>query len=697
MAFPFLPSKRPYERNPLEPNGRGKWQKTGPSITQQNQLKVPPGAIIFRVLCPASKSGSVIGKGGGIVARIRQETGAKIRLEETVPGCDERVIVVTGLEKDAELGNEQGKEDDEETGTDDGGDNSQEITENIEGAKDSSPAEGSKFDGVPSSVVKALLLVFERIIEGEAENDDEDEANKKLSNVSARLLVLSNQVGCLLGKGGSVIKQMSADSGAQIRILPRDKLPLCASQQDEIVQLTGGVESVKKALHLVAQQLLDNPPRERDLFPPMGSSGPSSHPFASGPRPEGVPPLNYHHPHQGPPFSNRPHHIADFHPSIGPPFPKFHESGPPLQPQLSPELITYRLFCSSDKVGSVIGKGGNIVKGLQNDTGCEIKVLETTPESDDRIIVISGLALPSDRIAPVQDAVLRVQHRLVMAVPDAKDSTVLSRLLVASNQTGCLLGKGGAIIAEMRKLSGAHIRILGKDQIPKGVPENDEVVQISGEFGAVQEALLQITSRLKHHVFRDKLSAMNPNAPPAFIEQLPPYGMYMGRRESSPSRLYPNLPPFQKDPVGRLFEERSAFAHPVHGLGIPPLGIERPAPWLPQGMRDVGGPMPLPDYPEGVPQRRMGGFASGSQQVPITSVDVVVPRSLVPSIYGEDGGCLRHIREISEAKITITEPRPEATETVIIISGTPEQTHAAQSLIQAFVLSETASLESTKP
>ncbi|RWV94813.1 hypothetical protein BHE74_00004722 [Ensete ventricosum] len=217
---------RPYERNPLEPNGRGKWQKTGPSITQQNQLKVPPGAIIFRVLCPASKSGSVIGKGGGIVARIRQETGAKIRLEETVPGCDERVIVVTGLEKDAELGNEQSKEDDEETGTDDGGDNSQEITENIEGTKDSSPVESSKFDGVPSSVVKALLLVFERIIEGEAENDDEDEANKKLSNVSARLLVLSNQVGCLLGKGGSVIKQMSADSGAQIRILPRDKLPL---------------------------------------------------------------------------------------------------------------------------------------------------------------------------------------------------------------------------------------------------------------------------------------------------------------------------------------------------------------------------------------------------------------------------------------------------------------------------------------
>ncbi|CAL9099737.1 unnamed protein product [Musa textilis] len=112
-------------------------------------------------------------------------------------------------------------------------------------------------------------------------------------------------------------------------------------------------------------------------------------------------------------------------------------------------------------------------------------------------------------------------------------------------------------------------------------------------------------------------------------------------------------------------------------------------------MRDIGGPMLLPDYPGG-PQRRMGRFASGSQPAPITSVDVFVPRSLAPSIYGEDGGCLKRILEISEAKIIITEPRPEAMETLIIISGTPEQTHAAQSLIHAFVLSETVPLESTK-
>lgn len=94
------------------------------------------------------------------------------------------------------------------------------------------------------------------------------------------------------------------------------------------------------------------------------------------------------------------------------------------------------------------------------------------------IIYFVSLQLPSDEVAPVQDAVLRVQQRIVMGVPDPKESTVLSRLIVASHQIGCLLGKGGAVITEIRKLSGAQVRILGKDQIPKGVPENYGMVQV---------------------------------------------------------------------------------------------------------------------------------------------------------------------------------------------------------------------------
>ncbi|KAI0503454.1 hypothetical protein KFK09_014388 [Dendrobium nobile] len=685
MALPFTPAKRPFERNPTEPNGRGKWQKTSPSVSQPSQFKVSSGPVVFRVLCPSSKSGSVIGKGGGIIARIRNETGAKIKLEDIVPGCDERVVVISRYAKDSEFRNEQTKQDDRGSNAD-GGEDGKASVEGGKEKEDSAVTEDSKLVKATSLVQKALFLIFERIIEGEQENDDADEANKK-SSPSIRLLVFPNQVGCLLGKGGSVIKQMSTDSGAHIRILPRDKLPLCASPNDEIVQISGGVDSIRKALQSVSQQLMENPPRDRDF--PADNPPVSSHQYPPNPRPEAFNPTNYHNmPVQGPPFPNRPPFDA---PDLSS-FPKFHEGPVPGQMPVAPEVLVFRLLCSNDKVGSVIGKGGNIVKNLQHETGCEIKILETPSEIENRIIVISGPALPGDRISPPQDAVLRVQHRIFMAVPETKDNSVLSRLLVTPNQTGCLLGKGGSIIAEMRKLSGAHIRVLSKDQIPKGVPENDEIVQVSGEFGAVQEALLQITARLRNHLFRDKASALNHPAHPAFLDQMPPFGSYMGRREPSPPRLYGGIPPFQKDAGPRAHEERSAFAHSIHGSGVSPLGSERapPAPWAPQGMREGGGPMPISDF-AGAPSRRTGGFPGGNQSAAVShaTVDVVVPRALVPSIYGEDGGCLRRIREISEAKITITEPRPDAKETVILISGTPEQTHAAQSLLQAFVLSET--------
>lgn len=66
----------------------------------------------------------------------------------------------------------------------------------------------------------------------------------------------------------------------------------------------------------------------------------------------------------------------------------------------------------------------------------------------------------------------------MLPTSDKKEGPAICRLIVSANQVGCVLGKGGSIIAEMRKLSGAFIVVLSKDKIPRGVPEHDEVVQV---------------------------------------------------------------------------------------------------------------------------------------------------------------------------------------------------------------------------
>lgn len=81
------------------------------------------------------------------------------------------------------------------------------------------------------------------------------------------------------------------------------------------------------------------------------------------------------------------------------------------------------------------------------------------------------------RHSPAQDAVLRVHSRLAEAGFD-KSSAISARLLVPAQQIGCLLGKGGTIIAEMRRATGASIRIFLKEQVPKCAQPNDELVQV---------------------------------------------------------------------------------------------------------------------------------------------------------------------------------------------------------------------------
>ncbi|KAI8030861.1 KH domain-containing protein HEN4 [Camellia lanceoleosa] len=80
-------------------------------------------------------------------------------------------------------------------------------------------------------------------------------------------------------------------------------------------------------------------------------------------------------------------------------------------------------------------------------------------------------------------------------------------------------------------------------------------------------------------------------------------------------------------------------------------------------------------------------FGRRSIMVTNTTVEIVVPENVIGSIYGENGSNLARLRQISGAKVIVHKPHPGATDRKVIISGTPDETQAAQSLLQAFILS----------
>lgn len=183
--------KRAHSQSDYSDNGGNKRRNAG---DDRDPFTIEPEDTVYRYLCPGRKIGSIIGRGGEIVKQLRVDTKSKIRIGETVPGCDERVVTIY-----------------------------------------SSSDETNAFDGLDTFVSPAqdaLFRVHDRVVSEEVHVDSEE-----ASQVMVRLLVPSDQIGCVIGKGGQIVQNIRSESGAQIRILKDDHLPSCALSSDELVQV----------------------------------------------------------------------------------------------------------------------------------------------------------------------------------------------------------------------------------------------------------------------------------------------------------------------------------------------------------------------------------------------------------------------------------------------------------------------------
>lgn len=71
---------------------------------------------------------------------------------------------------------------------------------------------------------------------------------------------------------------------------------------------------------------------------------------------------------------------------------------------------------------------------------------------------------------------LHIQTRIVDLVPD-KENIVTTRLLVPSSDIGCLEGRDGSLL-EMKRLTGANVHIVPREDLPMFVSGADELVQV---------------------------------------------------------------------------------------------------------------------------------------------------------------------------------------------------------------------------
>ncbi|KAG0448768.1 hypothetical protein HPP92_027670 [Vanilla planifolia] len=478
-------------------------------------------------------------------------------------------------------------------------------------------------------------MVFERIIKVE-----EGEGVEAKGMSTCRMLAPSSHVGSVLGKGGKIVEKIRFESGAQIRIFSKEQVPLCALVGDELIQVSGSFSSVKKALLSVSFCLLDNIRTETTGKPCTGLlQGPSPR-LSLDAYPQRGPLISPH----GPNYHSRAYSSNSALDNGASGLRKTHD-----------EEVLFRMLCTGDKVGSIIGRSGVIVQSLQSETGASIKIIDSFNDCDEKIILISARENYELKHSPAQDAVIRIHSKITEACTEK--GFVSARLLVPAQQIGCLLGKGGAIIAEMRRITGANIKIFVNEHVPKCAHPNDELVQVTGSFQSVQDALVHITSRIREAIFPPKhfpnigMSQFSPAMP----EVPPPFRP----RNDTPQVRHPTV----------------CIPHVVDPSVESPRQVSLTSPrlWTPQSGNPKGTPVGI-------------GSTTEAVAAPGKTINIAVPREYMRFVHGEGDGNLTLIKEISGASITIYDPKPGVFEGTIVISGSEKQTTTAQALVHAFIL-----------
>ncbi|KAF5184716.1 Rna-binding kh domain-containing protein pepper [Thalictrum thalictroides] len=344
----------------------------------------------------------------------------------------------------------------------------------------------------------------------------------------------------------------------------------------------------------------------------------------------------------------------------------------------------YRMLVPSQKVGSIIGRKGELIKKMCEETRARIKILDGPPGTQERAVMVSAKEEPDASVPPAIDAFLRVHSRVIDGLdgdlangPPSSGLTVSSRLLVVAAQAGNLIGKQGATIKSIQEASDTVVRVLGSEDLPVFALEDDRVVEIQGEPSCVHKAVELVASHLRK-----------------FLVDRSVIGLFEMHMQMPNSQIEQNMPPpHQSWGPPQVFASNAGGAP---GFGMNPQYMPPP--------RQHENYYPQPDHPpmdkqphQGLSmygrEAPMGVHPSNAQPPPIITQitqHMQVPLSYADAVIGTAGANISYTRRASGATITIQETRGVPGEMTVEINGSASQVQTAQQLIQNFMAAAAA-------
>ncbi|XP_072338038.1 poly(rC)-binding protein 3 isoform X20 [Scyliorhinus torazame] len=275
--------------------------------------------------------------------------------------------------------------------------------------------------------------------------------------LTIRLLMHGKEVGSIIGKKGETVKKMREESGARINISE-------GNCPERIVTITGPTDAIFKAFAMIAFKF------EEDIDNSMSNSTATSKP-----------------------------------------------------------PVTLRLVVPASQCGSLIGKGGSKIKEIRESTGAQVQVAgDMLPNSTERAVTISGMpdaiiqcvkqicvvmleayAIQGQYAIPHPDQLTKLHQLAMQHTPftplgqttpgfpglDANPPASTHELTIPNDLIGCIIGRQGSKINEIRQMSGAQIKIANAAE-----GSTERQITITGSPANISLAQYLINARLTSEV-----------------------------------------------------------------------------------------------------------------------------------------------------------------------------------------------------
>ncbi|KAI5963229.1 PBP2 [Candida pseudojiufengensis] len=366
-----------------------------------SHLKEKDSDISFRMLCPVKEASTIVGKQGSKINHLREKAAVRIQVSDNLKGIPERITTVKGT---------------------------------------------------PENVARAFGLIVRTIL-----NEDEDEpANMRSQQYNLKLLIPHPLIGFIIGKQGSKFREIEENSAAKLKAaetpLPysTDRILSVVGVADAIhiavyyiAQIVNDHRDVLKKnkviLYNTANYQQTDPfgdPSHQQQQQHQQPRYPQQSPYGGGANTVPIGGGSYQNPspfqpQQSPPQPPQYNFQSMFQPAMPPqqqyggmgqiggissnlPPSSISSSNIPPQSQYTDEygntmigeVIVHQpvqtgdkfnqdVFVANSSIGSVIGKGGNNIKHIRENSGCTYVKIE--PDRGQSIMLGSGRGLTNIR------------------------------------------------------------------------------------------------------------------------------------------------------------------------------------------------------------------------------------------------------------------------------------------------------------